>query len=107
MAGGLLRGWVAPGYLFLFAFALPGAGQMNGAYTPNYAVTLSRPEAGARNLSLLGLAGPVASFAPALHGYLTDRYGFGASFLFDLGAALLGLWLTARIRPPRAAGSRD
>src|SRR2546428_403664 len=75
-------GWLVPGYSYLFSFGLLGAGELGGAYIPNYALVLSSLAAGPRNLSLLTLATPVSGVAPALHGALTDRFGFPASFAF-------------------------
>lgn len=90
--------WFASGYPFLLAFGFMGAGELGGAYIPNLGLSLSRPENGARNLALLSLGGPAASFAPALHGALSDRFGFHTSFAFGLLAAAAAIWLTLRIR---------
>jgi hypothetical protein len=90
--------WFSSGYPFLLAFGFMGAGELGGAYIPNLGLSLSRPEAGARNLALLSLGGPAASFAPALHGALSERFGFHASFAFGLLAAVAAIWLTFRIR---------
>jgi hypothetical protein len=42
---------------------------------------------------MITLATPASSFSPVLHGALTDRYGFGASFamsiVFAVGALIL------------------
>ena len=89
--------WMVPGYFYLLAFGLMGAGQLGGAYFPNYISTISSPAAGTRNLSLLTLATPVASLSAALHGILADHFGFHASFAFGCATALLGLWLTAKL----------
>jgi hypothetical protein len=85
---GMLWALLAPGYAYLFAFGLLGAGELGGAYFPNYVASLSKVEAGTRNLAVLTLATPAVSFAPALHGYLTDRAGFQASFVFGIATAL-------------------
>jgi hypothetical protein len=100
LVAGILWGWIIPGYAFLFAFGLLGAGELGGAYIPNYGVALSRPEATARNISILTLASPVSSFSPALFGILADRLGFGASFASSLLMALGAIWVTTRIREP-------
>jgi hypothetical protein len=104
MMGGILWGWIMPGYAFLFAFGLIGAGELGGAYIPNFGVALSRPEATARNISLLTLASPVSSFSPALFGFLADRFGFGSSFALGLGMALAAIWITTMIVDPGKAG---
>jgi hypothetical protein len=100
LAAGTLWGWFAPGYAFLFAFGLLGAGELGGAYIPNFGVALSRPENTSRNISLLTLASTASSFSPPLFGYLADRFGFGSSFTFGLIMALSAMWLTSRIREP-------
>lgn len=89
LGAGMLWALLVPGYGYLFAFGLLGAGELGGAYYPNYVASLSAVEAGTRNLAILTLATPAASFAPALHGYLTDRIGFNASFVFGVVAAIL------------------
>ena len=100
LAAGSLWAWVTPGYIYLLAFGFLGAGELGGAYIPNYGVAISSPQEAARYLSLLTLASPAASFAPALHGALTDRFGFPGSFAFGLLSALVALWLTVKIRDP-------
>lgn len=81
---GILWAWVVPGYGFLIAFALLGAGELGGAYFPNYVVTISSPEEGARNLSILMLASPIAGLAPVIYGSLTEIFGYSASFAFGI-----------------------
>lgn len=103
----VLWAWMVPGYLYLFAFGLMGAGQLGGAYFPNYISAVSSPSAGTRNLSLLTLATPVASLSAALHGVLTDHFGFRASFGFGCLTAGVALWLIMKVpsRPsPNLAG---
>jgi hypothetical protein len=78
-------------------FRLLGAWELGGTYIPNLGLNISATQALARNVSFLTLASPVASFAPALHGFLTYRLGFGASMLFGLAALLLAIWLTLLI----------
>jgi hypothetical protein len=103
LVAGILWGWIMPGYAFLFAFGLIGAGELGGAYIPNFAVALSHPEATARNISLLTLASPASSFSPALFGFLADRFGFGSSFAFGSGMALAAIWITTMIVDPDKA----
>ncbi len=97
LAAAIIWGWTVPGYAFLIAFGLMGAGELGGAYFPNYAVSISSASTGVRNLSLLTLVGPVSSAGPALHGALTDWFGFPASFTFALAAAAVSLWFLARV----------
>ena len=102
-AGGMIWAWFAPGYFYLLAFGLLGAGELGGAYIPNLGMALSPLAAGARNMSILTLATPSSSFAPALHGWLTDRFGFRASFVFGLATALAALALVLKIPAVKAA----
>jgi MFS family permease len=106
-AAGMAWAWAAPGHTYLVVFGLLGAGELGGAYIPNLGMTLSPVAAGARNLSILTLATPASSFAPALHGWLTDRLGFHASFIFGLTTALLALALVLRIEPVKPAAQKD
>jgi MFS family permease len=100
LAGGALAwAWGAHGYTYLFAFVLIGMAELGGAYIPNSILTLSSPEWGARNLSLLAMAGPASSFAPVVAGAFADKFGFDASFAFGIAAALVSLWLMSQIRP--------
>ncbi len=96
-------GWLVPGLAFLLAFGFMGAGELGGAYIPNYGLTLARPEFGVRALSILTFAQGIAGLAPTLHGALADHFGFHASFTFGILAALAAIWLTLRIHPPRNA----
>lgn len=105
VGAGMLWAWTVPGYPYLFAFGLLGAGELGGAYFPNCVAALSTLATSARNVSLITLATPAASFAPALHGMLTDRYGFPASFAFGLATAIAGALLVAQI--PRETESAE
>ena len=96
----MLWAWVAPGYSYLFAFGLMGAGELGGAYFPNVLLSLSPLVDGARNMSILNMASVVASPSPVLHGMLTDHWGFPASFALGIGtasgSALVGLEAASR-----------
>lgn len=93
LIAGCAWAWMVPGYGYLFAFGLLGAGELGGAYFPNYVSSLSRPSESTRNLAIMTLATPASSFAPVLHGFLTDRFGFIASFAFGIATAVVSLWL--------------
>jgi MFS family permease len=93
LAAGSLWAWLVPGLGYLFAFGLLGAGELGGAYFPNYVSSLSTPAESTRNLALMTLATPASSFAPVLHGLLTDRFGFTASFALGIATALAALVL--------------
>ena len=97
LMGAMVWAWIMPGYLFLFTFALLGAAELGGIYYPAYVLAISSPEAGARNLSVLTLVTCVAGVAPAVHGALTDGFGFQASFLFGALTAMFAFYLSLRI----------
>lgn len=99
---GTLWAWVVPGFAYLLAFGWMGAGELGGAYFPNYVISSSSMLLSPRNLSLLSLTLPAASFAPTLHGLLTDLVGFKGSFGFGCFCAVLALLLVLRLpRGPR------
>ncbi|MEN6604918.1 MAG: hypothetical protein ABFD86_21105, partial [Bryobacteraceae bacterium] len=87
-AAGMLWAWLVPGAAFLGAFGWLGGGELGGVYFPNYALALTSLAAGPRVLAALMLATPVSGFAPIVHGWLTDHFGFAASFAFGLATAL-------------------
>jgi MFS family permease len=88
---GTLWPFVSSGYGFLAAFGLMGAGELGGAYFANYMISISTPASTTRNLAFLSLVGPLSSVAPAIHGRLTDVFGFHASFIFGGASAALAL----------------
>ena len=98
----VIWGWLVPGYAYLFAFGLMGAGELGGMYIPNCTLALSSLANGTRNLSLLTLATPVSGVAATLHGALADRFGFSASFAFGLSTAVLAFLLILRTPKPQA-----
>jgi len=107
LVAGVLWGWLMPGYALLIAFGLLGAGELGGAYIPNFGVALSTPERTAQNISLLTLASPVSSFSPALFGLLADHYGFGASFICSLLMAAIAMVITLRLPNVRETASHN
>jgi hypothetical protein len=102
LAAGCGWAWVVPGAGYLLAFGLLGAGELGGAYYPNYVSRLSAPAESTRNLAMLTLATPASSFAPVLHGALSDRYGFAASFALGIGLALAAVALVVAAGGGRA-----
>ena len=99
VGAGMLWALLVPGYGYLFSFGLLGAGELGGAYFPNYVASISSIAASTRNLSIITLATPAASFAPALSGSLTDHVGFRASFGFGILTAAFALALLTKVHP--------
>jgi len=97
LAAGIAWIWAVPGYSFLFAFGLLGGAELGGLYFPAYVLAVSSPATSARNVSILNLISGIAGFAPALHGALTDHFGFGASFSLGGLMALLSFVLTLKL----------
>jgi hypothetical protein len=58
---------LAPGYSYLLAFGLMGAGELGGVYFPNYVVSFSSEADSARNLSILQLVTVASSVGPVLY----------------------------------------
>lgn len=85
------------GYGYLLAFGLMGAGELGGVYFTNYVISISAPATTTRNIAFLSLVSPVSSLAPAIHGSLTDAFGFNASFAFGASTAALALILLIRL----------
>jgi MFS family permease len=106
VGGGALWAWIVPGYSYLFAFGLMGAGELGGAYFPYYLVAISSPAEATRNLALQMLVSPLSSVSPAIHGALTDWIGFRASFAFAVATAALALALLGARRRQRSSPDR-
>ena len=106
VGAGMAWAWIVPGYSYLLSFGLLGAGELGGAYLPNYAVSISPAVDGARNMSVLALAPLTSSVAPATHGWLTDTFGFSASFAFAIATASLALCLVFQLPKLRLAKPR-
>ncbi len=93
-AGLLMLGvlWVlfAPGYWFLLAFGINGAGELFGVYYVNYPAQCSPRSQVRRNISFLMLISALVGLAPVGYGFISDNWGLRASFI----AALLLLIAT-------------
>lgn len=122
--GGLLLGWIAQrwnsqlvlvvievliitgclwalfstGVSYFICFALLGTGELAGAYFPNYCLSASTVETGARNLALLAIFASLAGAGAAIHGLLADGWGYPASITFA-GIMASIAWLLVRRLP--------
>lgn len=96
---GMIWPWVVPGYAFLFAFGLLGAGELGGGFIPNYGSRLVPAAIGATMIAMLNLAAPLAGFAPSIHGYVADHMGFNWSFAFGIATTIGAGLLVWMIRP--------
>lgn len=98
--------WVlfVPGYWFLLAFALNGAGELCGVYYINYPCSCSPKSQIRRNLAFLMLISSLVSLSPMFYGWIADTWSLRASFWAALmiligAAALVALKLPAHPRP--------
>ena len=101
---GILWIFTMPKNWSLYAFGFMGAADLYAIYYSNYFVSRSRPESVRMNMALLSLATMLSSFAPAMFGAVSDRFGFPASF--TIAAALIGtsfllvlFYLPAKVSP--------
>ena len=87
--------WIllVPGYWFLLAFGINGAGELFGVYYMNYAVQCSANWQVRRNIAFLTLIASFVGVAPVMYGQISDHFGLRASF----GAALALLVLTSAL----------
>lgn len=90
---------VARGWLYLFTFGLMGAGELGGAYFPNYLIAISSMAGNPLNQAVLVLATPASSIAPVLHGYLTETFDVSASLVLGGVTIALALLLILRLPP--------
>jgi hypothetical protein len=97
--------WVlnVTGPWYLVAFGLLGAGELFGAYFPNYIATSSSKSQVRANMAYLGLMGSLVGFASVLFGVISDRWGRMASFHTALGILLSAMVLMAVVLPARPA----
>lgn len=105
--------WIllVPGYWFLLAFGINGAGELFGVYYINYAVQCSAKWQVRRNLAFLTLIATFVGVAPVLYGTISDHWGLRASFVAALILLLLTSALVAARLPavprPRAGDLRE
>lgn len=107
-AGLLILGvlWVmfVPGYWFLLAFGINGAGELFGVYYVNYPAQCSPRSQVRRNISFLMLISAFVGLAPVGYGLISDHWGLRASFVAALAllvatTALVILKLPSRPQP--------
>lgn len=98
-------GWVlnVTGPWYLISFGLLGAGELFGAYFPNYIATSSSKSQVRANMAYLSLLGSLVGFASVLFGVISDRWGRIASFYTATGILLAAMVLMALVLPARPA----
>lgn len=86
---GLIWSLLVPGTWYLLTFGLLGAGELSGAYYPNYLVACSAPSQVRRNLSYAQLLTLPATVGPIFYGMISDCYGLRLSI--EVAAVLLAV----------------
>ena len=90
---GVLWVLLVPGYWFMLAFGINGAGELFGVYYMNYPVQCSPKSRVRANIAFLALISTFVGLAPVLYGWISDTWSLRASF----GAALALLVFTATL----------
>lgn len=82
--------WVllVPGYWFMLAFGINGAGELFGVYYTNYPAQCSPRSQVRRNIAFLMLISTLVGLAPVLYGWISDTWGLRASFWAALALLL-------------------
>jgi hypothetical protein len=88
---GVLWVLLVPGYWFMLAFGINGAGELFGVYYMNYPVECSARSQVRRNIAFLSLIATGVGLAPIFYGWVADIWSLRASFY----AALVLLAFTA------------
>jgi len=77
---GVLWVLMAPGYWFMLAFGINGAGELFGVYYMNYPMLCSAKSQIRRNLSFLTLISSLVGLSPVFYGWISDLWNIRASF---------------------------
>lgn len=113
---GVLWVLIVPGYWFMLAFGLMGAGELFGVYYINYPVCCSPKSQVRRNIAFIGLISSMAGLSPILYGWISDTWNLRSSFwtalvIMAFAAALVVFKLPAHPQPRskdlRAADQED
>lgn len=94
-------GWAlgVSGDWYLACFGLLGAGELFGAYFPNYITAASEKRFVRINLAYMNVLGVIVGFSALAFGLISDRWGREASFYVAAGILVLGLALIVRLLP--------
>lgn len=101
--GTLLIGMIwalnSSGWWFMATFGLLGAGELFGAYFPNYLATASEKKFVRINMAYLALLSVLIGFSSVLFGWLSDHYGRITSFYASAAMLLTALVMIAFLPP--------
>lgn len=95
-------GWAltSTGWWFLATFGLLGAGELFGAYFPNYVTTASEKKFVRINMAYLSVLSALIGFSSLAFGAISDRFGRIATFYVAAGLLALALVLICLLLPP-------
>ena len=103
--------WVlfVPGYWFLLAFGINGAGELFGVYYLNYPARCSPKSRVRQNMSFLILIASLVGLSPVFYGWVSDTWNLRASFWAALAlllftAVMVIVKLPANPQPPTEDG---
>ncbi len=93
-----------PGFWYLVAFGILGAGELFGVYYPNYILGCSPPAKMRRNMAFASLVTMPVGFAPVMYGAISDAFenklhGFQMSFMAAIAILILTMLLVATMLP--------
>ena len=94
--------WVVliPGYWFMLAFGLIGAGELFGVYYINYPVSCSPKSQVRRNIAFLSLISSLVGLSPIFYGWISDTWNLKASFWAALAITGIATVLVVFRLPP-------
>lgn len=87
------------GWTFMLTFGLLGAGELFGAYFPNYIASASHKQFVRINMAYLTILSVLIGFSSLLFGFVADRWGREPSFFLAAGMLVAAIALIARCLP--------
>lgn len=107
---GMIWALTSSGGWFMLTFGLLGAGELFGAYFPNYVATASEKPFVRINMAYLSVLSSVIGFSSLAFGAISDHFGRLASFSVAAGLLVFALLLIGLLLPsdptPRAPPHR-
>ena len=95
------------GWWFMLTFGLLGAGELFGAYFPNYVTTASRKSFVRINMAYLNVLTALTGFSSLIFGAIADAYGRIASFYASASLLLFAMILICLLLPANPTPKED